>query len=244
MSRTAVVTGGGSGIGKRVAARLVEQGTDVVICGRRADVLEATADELGRHTVRPCVLDAADPHAVAGALDSLPATVDVLVNCAGGNPAWRLPEVPPDDLPGISELWLEVLQANLLATVMVTTALVPRLADGGRVVNLSSIGVRKGGTAYAAAKAGIESWTAWMAFQLGERGITVNAVAPGLVTDTDFYGDAVPLERQAFLVSQTATKAPALADDVASAIVFLTSAESAQITGQVIAVSGGADLLR
>src|SRR5918997_277291 len=82
MTRTAVVTGGGTGIGRAVAARLAEQGLDVVITGRREDVLKAAAEEIGARAV---VFDAADPDAVQAALSDLPSSVDVLVNNAGGN---------------------------------------------------------------------------------------------------------------------------------------------------------------
>src|SRR5688572_28863955 len=131
MTRTAVVTGGGTGIGKAVAAELVKQGLDVVVTGRRADVLTAAAAEIG---ARPVVFDAADPAQVRAALGELPERVDVLVNNAGGNVARRRPA--PEGLADVRDLWLANFEANVVSAVLETTALEPRLADDARIVTI------------------------------------------------------------------------------------------------------------
>jgi 3-oxoacyl-[acyl-carrier protein] reductase len=108
VARTAVVTGGGTGVGREIAALLAARGLDVVITGRRADVLAETANAIG---ARPVAFDATDPGAVAVALDGLPGRVDVLVNNAGGNVARRQPA--PEGLAAVRDQWLEAWTADL-----------------------------------------------------------------------------------------------------------------------------------
>lgn len=226
--RTAVVTGGGTGIGRAIALELVSQGLDVTITGRRADVLAAVPD------VRHVAFDATDPAAVDAALDHLPSTVDVLVNNAGG--------VISD--PDTRTRWLANYEANVVSAVLVTEALAPRLARNGRVITLGSIAGRRGGGSYGAAKAAVEAWTAELAGELGPRGITANVVSPGLIVDTEFFGDSMTEERLATLVGQTKNGRAGTPEDVAALVAFLASERAGHITGQVLAVNGGAHLGR
>lgn len=239
MTRTAVVTGGGTGIGKAVAARLAGQGLDVVITGRREDVLKAAAQEIGARAV---AFDATDPEAVQAALSDLPSQVDVLVNNAGGNVARRRPA--PESLADVRDLWVASYETNVVSAVLVTTALEPRLADNARVVTLGSIAGRRGSGSYGAAKAAVEAWTADLAFALGGRGITVNVVSPGVTDDTEFFGGTLSEERRKVLVGTTANGRSGTPADVAATIAFLTSPEAGHITAQVIGVNGGAGLGR
>ena len=176
--RQVVVTGGGTGIGRAVAAAFAGAGDEVVITGRRADVLAKTAADLGP-SVRPVPFDAADPAQVTAALSDLPPQVHVLVNCAGGNTDIGAPE--PADLAGLAAAWRANLDANVLSAVLVTTALRPRLAPGGAVISLSSIAAhRPGAAAYGAAKAAVEAWNLTLAADLGSDRITANVISPGL----------------------------------------------------------------
>ena len=232
-SRTAVVTGGGTGIGRAIALDLVARGLDVVITGRRADVLAQVPG------VRAVAFDATDPAAVERALADLPDTVDVLVNNAGG-----APDGDSSTLAGVRENWLANYESNVISAVLVTTALTPRFADQARVVTLGSIAGRRGGGSYGAAKAAVEAWTADLARSLGPRGITANVVSPGYVEDTEFFGDSMSTTRRTTLIAQTATGRAGTPADVAAVVGFLTSPEAGHVTGQVVPVNGGAHLGR
>jgi 3-oxoacyl-[acyl-carrier protein] reductase len=242
MSRIAVITGGGTGIGRAVAARLAGTGHQVVITGRRKDVLAEAAEEIG---ARPVPFDATDPQAVEAALAELPAQVDVLVNVAGANT--DLPAGPPDenDLAAVRESWQRNFDANVLSAVLVTTALLPRFTDNARIVNLGSVTARSGQGSYGAVKAAVEPWTSELAFRLGPRGITANVVSPGPTEGTDFFhGGDFPEARREFVQSRTADGRLGRVDEVAATIEFLTSPAAAHLTGQVIHVSGGMHLGR
>lgn len=239
--RDVVVTGGGTGIGYAIAAEFAAAGERVTITGRRDGVLAEAADRLG---VRPVAFDAADPAAVQAALPSLPDRVDVLVNNAGGNTDLA-GEPPPDgDLAGLAAAWWANLAANVLTAVLVTAALQPRLADGGRVVTLGSIAAKRGADSYGAAKAAIEAWTASLAAELGPRGITANVVSPGLTLDTEFFHGRLTEQRTQRLVGETRTGRAGTPADVAATVRFLCSPEAGQLTGQVVHVNGGAYLGR
>lgn len=239
MTRTAVVTGGGTGIGRAVAETLAKDGLEVVITGRRVSVLRATAEDLGARAV---AFDATAPSAIAAALESLPERIDVLVNNAGGNTARHSP--PPSDLAGVRESWLANLEANLLSAVLVTQALLPRLAERSRVISIGSIAGSRGAGGYGAAKAALVAWNLDLARELGARGGTANVVAPGLVIDTEFFGDTLSQERRAMLVGQTFTGRAGEPEDIASVVAFLAAPGAQHVTGQVIHVNGGAYLGR
>jgi 3-oxoacyl-[acyl-carrier protein] reductase len=237
MTRTAIVTGGGTGIGREIARRLAADGLDVVITGRRKSVLEAAADELG---VRAVAFDATDVAAIEAALPGLPPRVDVLVNNAGGNAGRDLPAPADGDLSGLRDLWTAQLEANLIGAVMMTSALTPRLAENGRVISIGSIAGARGGGAYGAAKAALHTWSGDLAFELGGRGVTVNVIAPGVIEDTEFFGTGMTGERHAMLVGQTANGRAGRPADIADTVAFLASPAAGHITAQVIHVNGGA----
>jgi 3-oxoacyl-[acyl-carrier protein] reductase len=253
--RHVVVTGGGTGIGLAVAAEFSEAGDQVTITGRREHVLKQAVAGLGERAAYAC-FDASDPAAVTAALPRLPGRVDVLVNNAGGNTDFggsgvRAPgeqsdrdAVPPGDLAALAAQWRSNLDANLLSAVLVTAALTPRFAEGARIVSLSSIAARRGAASYGAAKAALETWTADVAAELGPRGITANAVSPGLTEGSEFFRGTLTSQRRQRLIDETFVKRPGTTADVAALVVFLASARAGHVTGQVVHVNGGAYLGR
>lgn len=250
MSRTVIVTGGGTGIGLACASHFASEGDTVVIVGRRATLLAEVAFAVGAKAV---AFDASDPVAVAEALSILPATIDVLVNCAGGNtelsPAEPLQigaeHGPTDQLVSIAARWRANFEANVLSAVLVTEALKDRLVDNARIITIGSIAGRTGGGgSYGAAKAAIEAWTGDVARALGPQRITANVVAPGLIESTEFFHGKLTDERRTHLIEATFTKRAGQPDDVVAAVAFLASRGAGHITGQVIPVNGGAHLAR
>jgi 3-oxoacyl-[acyl-carrier protein] reductase len=235
MTLNAVVTGGGTGIGRAIAAQLVSDGVDVVITGRRPDVLVATAKEIGAQHV---VFDATDPVAVQAALAELPATVDILVNNAGANMARQGMGAPAGDLVALRELWIADYESNMISAVLVTEALLPRLAENGRVISIGSIAGVRGNGSYGPAKAALVTWNVELAKKLAGKA-TANVVAPGIIVETDFFNNTLTEERRKVLIGEIPSGQPGLPADVAAAVSFLASPGARHVTSQVLHVNGG-----
>jgi 3-oxoacyl-[acyl-carrier protein] reductase len=231
--RSIVVTGGGTGIGRAIAAAFVAAGDEVVVTGRRTEVLKEAAEQIGARAV---VCDATDVEQVVGLAETV-GEVDVLVNCAGGNTDFD--RADPGDLHELVAAWRANLEANLISAVLVTAALRPRLRSGGAVVHIGSIAADKGAGAYGAAKAGLASWNVQLSAELGPDGITSNVLAPGYVADTEFFRDRLTPQRREFLIDSARTGRASVPEDIAATVVFLASSGARQITGQVIHVNGG-----
>lgn len=243
MTRRAVVTGGGTGIGRAIAHRLGSDGNDVVIVGRRADVLAETAAAinaaLGAQRVTAEVADLADPSAVDGLAARIGATgtVDVLVNNVGGNPAR---DGRPDDLAGTAEAYATTFRLNVITAVLTTEALRPHLArPGGRIVSISSIAGLRGPGPYGAAKGALHAWSAGLALELAPEGVTVNVVAPGFVPATEFWADRLTTELHDSRVAQIPAGRPGTPEEVAAAVAYLAAPDAGWTTGQILQVNGG-----
>ncbi|GAB1691163.1 SDR family NAD(P)-dependent oxidoreductase [Krasilnikovia sp. M28-CT-15] len=184
----------------------------------------------------------------------LPADVSVLVNVLGGE---RQPPVRPitDVAWPPPEVWDDIIDLNVSAGYRLTRLLVPRIAPGGAICNVSSIAATMPwavSPAYGAAKAALEHWSSSLAVLLADRGVRVNLVRPGFVwssqwqlVDRDEFEsvvrDRVPLRQVA---GRTPTDREQTAEDVGAAVAFLCSAAAAHVTGQAINVDGGAALVR
>ncbi|MEU1077100.1 MULTISPECIES: SDR family oxidoreductase [unclassified Streptomyces] len=240
--RVVVVSGGGTGIGRAIAGRFARQGDKVTILGRRAEVLRAAAREIeSAHPVRAVAVDLSVPEEVERALDDLPADVNVLVNNAGGQGG------PAQDgsLKEVAERWRRVFDSNVLSAVLLTEALLPRLAQpGGRVVTIGSVAALRGNGAYGAAKAALLAWNHTLAQQLGPHGATANVVMPGFVAGTDFFGTPADEEELARRRDQTLVGRVGEPEDIAAAVAFLASPEAGYITGEFLNSNGGAVLGR
>lgn len=233
--RTVVVTGGGTGIGREVAAQFASEACNVVITGRRADVLKKAVDEIGG-SVRAVTVDGTDPEQTAAVAREIGA-VDVLVNNAGGNTDFDRED--PRHLGDVADAWRQNLDSNLMTAVLMTTALLPAMPRGSAVITIGSIAADKGAGSYGAAKAAVASWNVDLARQIGDRGITANIVSPGYIADTEFFRDKLTDERRDSLVEATMTNRAGTPADIAATVRFLASPGARQITGQTIAVNGG-----
>lgn len=241
--RVAVVTGGGTGIGKAIAARLLAEGDHVVITGRRETVLRAAAEELndGDGSIDWQVCDVGNPEQVDALVDWLDTrgltTIDVLVNNAGGTANLA----DNASTAEAARYAYETLSGNLVGTFLLVHALGPRLRrPGGRIINLSSIAAfRGGGDMYSAAKAGVVGLTYALAASLGPEGITVNAVAPGVVLGTEFFGDRMTEERRTRTVAQVPAGRAGHPTDIAEAVHYLASPAASYVNGEVLHVNGG-----
>lgn len=246
--RRVVVSGGGTGIGLATAEAFAADGDRVVLLGRREDVLRKAAEGLderhGDGTASWYAADLADPEQVGAAREFITADdtpVDVLVANAGGNVA------PSHDgsLAAVADSHRRNFDANVLTAVLLTEALLPHLRrPGGRIVQLSSIASLRGPGSYGGSKGWINTYTYDLAQRLGSEGITVNAVAPGFVGDTEFFGDRATPEFVASRVAQSLTGQPGHPSEIAAAIRYVASPEAAYLTGQLLHINGGAALGR
>lgn len=230
-----VITGGATGIGRAIATHFTTISSDVIITGRRRDVLEQAASEINARAV---VCDNARPTDLEQLADICAAGVTVLVNNAGGNTDIGAPQ--PDSLDEVAAAWTANLRANVFTAVLTTRALEPLFVDDARIINVGSIAADTGAGSYGAAKAAVQAWTVDLAAQLGPRGITANCVSPGYVSDTEFFGDGLPAERREQLRVATHVKRVGQPEEIANAVAFLASAEARHITGQTLHVNGGA----
>jgi len=244
----ALVTGGSRGLGKSTALHLARQGHDVILTYKaksaEAAAVVAEIEALGRKALA-LELNVSDSSTFAAfatrvrqALDSRfgQSTFQVLVNNAGTGAHAMLMETTEAQFD-------ELVNVHLKGTFFLTQKLLPLMADGGRIVNLSSGLARfamPGYSAYAAMKGGIEVLTRYMAKELGARRISVNTVAPGAIA-TDFGGGMVRDNAQvnAMVASQTALGRVGEADDVGAMIASLVSPANGWVNAQRIEVSGG-----
>jgi 3-oxoacyl-[acyl-carrier protein] reductase len=242
-ARRVIVSGGGSGIGRATARRFACAGDRVTIIGRRRDALAASAAginaEAGDGSVEPLAADLSQPDDVERAAAAIAAggPVDVVVNNAGG-----VGGAAGDGPSAVAADWESELRTNLLTAVLLTTALDGALRrPGAAIVNISSIAaVNGGGDSYSGAKAAILGWTVDLAARLGADGVRVNAVVPGYIQDTEFFGDGMTDERHERLVARTLVGRAGEPDDVAGCIFFLASPDADYVTGQFLHVNGGA----
>ena len=239
--KVALVTGGSRGIGRAIALLLGQEGADVAVCARNVEAAGEVASEiegLGRKClVRACdVADAEQAGALIAATIEELGQLDILVNNAGVTRDNLLMRMKEED-------WDEVLAINLKGAFNCARAAVrPMLkARGGRIVNITSVVGLQGNAGqanYAASKAGLIGLTKSLARELASRGITANAVAPGLVPETGMTGE-LAAEVQQQMLSAVPLGRAGTPEDVAHAVAFLASEQAAYITGQVLAVDGG-----
>ena len=242
--KTAIVTGGGSGIGRQLAGALAEVGANLVLCARRVERCEDAAAELARLGVRTLALkcDVRKPDDVRSVVERTVEElggVDVLVNNAGA--AWG---APAEDTP--LEGWQKVVDVNLTGTFLFSQAAGRVMIEqrGGKIVNIASILALTGARpeimnaiAYNATKGGILSFTRDLACKWAQHGIMVNAIAPGWFPSD--LSNVVLEKHEAELRESIPLRRFGGADDLKGAVGFLASAASDYVTGQTLVVDGG-----
>ncbi|MEV6299186.1 SDR family oxidoreductase [Actinoplanes sp. NPDC051861] len=241
MTRLAVVTGGGTGIGRATAGMLAGEGYDVIIVGRRAEVLADAVKWIGPQATA-VTADAADPAQIPAVVEAVgDRAVDVLVNNAGAYLSGD--ETTLDD---VAARWRANLDSNVLTAVLMTTALLPRLRrPGGRIILTSSIAAQRGGGGpYSAAKAALHGYALDLATSLGADGITANVISPGYVTDSEFFLGRMTPEGHQARIDATLVKRAGEPDDIAEAVRWLAGPGGTFVTGQIINVNGGSVLGR
>lgn len=249
--KIALITGGSRGLGKNTALHLAQKGVDVIITylSRADDAHEVVSEieKLGRKAVA-LQLDTGNTKQFAEFAQALSKalsekwqreTFDFLVNNAGIGINKPFAETTEDDFDTLMNM-------HFKGVYFLTQKMLPLLQNGGRIVNISTGLARfsmPGFSAYGAMKGAIEVLTKYMALELGERGISVNAVAPGAV-ETDFGGGAVRdiPEVNQFVASTTAMGRAGLPDDIGGAITSLLVGDNQWMTAQRIEVSGGQNL--
>lgn len=235
--KTALITGGGQGLGKATATTLHHAGATVVInyfdepSGQNRERAAATAAALGERA-SIAAADIRDPAQVDAMIAEI-GSLDIVINNAGVIRDRSLKKMTHND-------WQTVIDTNLTGVFNVCKAASATLNEGGRIVSLASISGAVGffGQAnYSAAKAGVVGLTKAISKELARRRITVNAVAPGVVLTE--MGESIPKEARAKMLEQIPLNCFGEPEDIANAILFLCSDLAGYITGQTIHVNGG-----
>lgn len=240
--RTALVTGGASGIGAATARRLAAEGARVAIGDVQLDLARELAGEIDALVVELDVTDVASVDAAVARVAHELAPVDVLVNNAGTD---RFAFFVHTD----EELWDFVLGVNLKGVLACTRAVLPAMHErrGGAIVNVASEAGRvgsQGSATYSAAKAGVIGFTKAIARESARYGVRVNAVAPGPI-ETPLLNAAPAMlgeigdRLKQGMIDATAMRRIGEPEEVAAAIAFLASGDASYVTGQTLNVSGG-----
>jgi 3-oxoacyl-[acyl-carrier protein] reductase len=229
----AIVTGAGQGIGLATVNRLLDDGFHVVMVDRNAEPLAAAAATLlkASRSVEHHALSITDRPAVAALVQSLP-RLDVLVNNAAIFWDGKFDTITEDDFKAMYEV-------NVVGTFVMAQEAVKAMKRGGRIINVASRAYLAGyaHAPYITSKAGTVGLTRGMAIDLAEKGIFVNAIAPGLI-ETDMFRSLTP-ERQQELIAKQPTKTVGQPEDIANGIAFFADPRTRNVTGQILTLDGG-----
>lgn len=239
--KTAVVTGGAQGIGLQITRQFLQAGAQVVIWDYSPEALAKAKAELSSfgNKVVTSQVDVTKRDSVASAAGALPAPVDILVNNAGITRDKSFVKMTAED-------WDAVISTNLTGLFNVTKGLFEKFNPANnnkRIVNISSVVALYGNfgqTNYVAAKSGVIGMTKTLAKELGRKGFTVNAIAPGFIKTA--MTDAMPKEAIDAMVAKIPVARMGETADIANAVLFLSAEQSAFVNGVVMSVDGGMTL--
>jgi 3-oxoacyl-[acyl-carrier protein] reductase len=243
--KTAFITGGNIGIGRAVSMALARCGADVALTyyshQQEGEQTVEAIKKLGRNACG-FQLDATDSDqvkdVVARAAEKFGGHIDILMNNAG-HLVGRYTIAEMSD-----EHWFKTINVNLTSTFFCTRAVLPFMNTGwGRIINMSSLAARNGGgngaTAYAASKGAIIAFTRGLCKEVADQGITVNAVAPGLILETPFHETFNTDAGIKGAINSTPLKRGGTPDDVANAVLYFATELGSFITGEIIEINGG-----
>jgi 3-oxoacyl-[acyl-carrier protein] reductase len=241
--KSALVTGGGTGIGQGIALALAKAGVRIAVTYNIHKPDQDFADEVERHSGHPLTslqLDATIEAEVQRTVELLGrefGRLDILVNNVGG----LIQRSVIGDMD--FKLWRQVLAVNLDSTFLMTHFALPLINKGGRIINIASLAGRNGGhagaTAYATSKAAIFGFTRGLSKELATSGITVNALAPGFIESTPFHDTFTTAESKAATLETIPLRRAGLPEDVAGAALWLASDHARFVTGTVVDINGG-----
>ncbi len=243
----ALITGGGTGIGAAIAARLGASGARITVAGRRIEPLQKVAERLPKgHAI---ILDVTDEAAVEEGVSAVRerfGPMDILINNAGAISSAPFARTTPD-------VWRAMIEVNLTGTFLVSRAVLPEMVElgWGRIVNVASTASLTGYpyiAAYCAAKHGVIGMTRSLALEVARKGVTVNAVCPGY-TETDLLSESIANVAAKTGMGEEDARAALLranpqgrfvtAEEVAETVAWLVGPNSEAVNGQAISISGG-----
>lgn len=235
--KTALVTGASGGIGGAIAEALHGAGATVALSGTREAPLRALADRLGEraHVVTANLGDAESVLALPKAAAEAMGSIDILVNNAGITRDNLFMRMSDDE-------WAQVLDVNLTSTFKLSRAVLRGMmkARWGRIVNITSVVGATGNPGqgnYAAAKAGVVGMSKSLAYEVASRGITVNCVAPGFIETP--MTDKLTDDQKGKILTQIPAGRMGGAEEIAAAVLYLSSPEASYVTGATLHVNGG-----
>ena len=247
--KTAIITGGGTGIGAAIARRFVAEGAKVCIVGRRESLLEQVVQSLPSGTAIMCQGDVSEPEHIERMVEtalSFGQSIDILVNNAGMGSEGSITSAKLDE-------WHKTLQVNLIGPFMLMRAAIPHMIEngGGSIINISSLASLRAipeGSAYCASKGGLNLLTQQAALDYGGDRIRCNVICPGFVFSEMSEGHFGEIAKDmgtdldtlmARVFRDIPSQEPARPEKVAGICAFLASDEASYITGTVIPVDGG-----
>jgi len=241
-SKRALITGGGTGLGKAMAQRFLELGATVHICGRREEILQQTAAELSPHgTIQALPCDVRNLEAVEAMIGSIwsEAPLDILVNNAAGNFIARTEELSPRAFESV----IGIVLMGTLHTTMACGRRWLKASHKGTVLSISAT-YAPVGSAYvvpsAVSKAGVEALTRSLAVEWGNRGIRMNAIAPGPIPTQGAFSRVLPLPQlEPLALDRNPMHRFGTTEELANLAAFLVSDGSGYINGEVIRMDGG-----